>query len=464
MELGLARSRVQPGLRSVRVSDQTKLITEFQRNGRSHHRCFDCEIQHPSWCALLWNGATAVRGRMECKRGCPRLVHHKIYFLLLFPLEEPCDRRTTARRRLPGDLRIRIAGLIFPQALEVAAVPGPWRLLGRYKHSVNPAAKNLLPSGPQICVDPQRCGHIKPSPQTPDSETRLSLDANSRPRPQPTPEQSDFRGPRPKLKVCSAFRIRATCNGTWVLKLQPLCIGFDPDGGFAILRRRHNRHADIAAQPAPRGAREGKLNPNVLPFASSKTFLRLQKNRYILSASNQQGNRVITGQECCSRGDQPVPQPSPREPWHNARPRTQQSHDPHKRVLRTEEQSCWAKPDSLPSLAIQKRVGACWFPSGFDRSRQSHALLTKRVWASVSFRHDFDCFYGDPLLRAPTNGLSRHFNRFQYSVDYLANLETFHLELRPQQHAVLQYRGSKRLHVLRQHELAFFKRRQCPRR
>src|SRR5580700_998182 len=175
---------------------------------------------------------------------------------------------------------------------------------------------------------------------------------------------------------------------------------FDPDSGFAILRRRHNRHADIAAQPAPHGAREGKLNPNVLPLASSKAFVRLQKNRYISSASNEQGNRVITGQERCRRGDQPEPQPSPREPWHNARPSTQQSHDPHKRALWTEEQSCWAKPDSLPSLGIQKRVQARSLPCGFDRSRHRHAFLTKSFRASVSSRHDFACFSGDPLLRA----------------------------------------------------------------
>src|SRR5580700_7594287 len=183
---------------------------------------------------------------------------------------------------------------------------------------------------------------------------------------------------------------------------------FDPDSGFAILRRRHNRHADIAAQPAPHGAREGKLNPNVLPLASSKAFVRLQKNRYISSASNEQGNRVITGQERCRRGDQPEPQPSPREPWHNARPSTQQSHDPHKRALWTEEQSCWAKPDSLPSLGIQKRVQARSLPCGFDRSRHRHAFLTKSFRASVSSRHDFACFSGDPLLRAgaPYRGTS----------------------------------------------------------
>lgn len=33
-------------------------------------------------------------------------------------------------------------------------------------------------------------------------------------------------------------------------------------------------------------------------------------------------------------------------------------------------------------------------------------------------------------------GLTRYLDRLQYGVDYLANLDTFHLEIRPQQHAV----------------------------
>src|SRR5277367_1397884 len=143
---------------------------------------------------------------MEGERGRTRLIHDKIHFLLLLPLEEPCDRSASTSRRFPGDLRVGIAWLIFPQALELAPVPGPWRLLRRNKHAVNRTAQNLLPPWPQIRVDPQRFGHIKPSSQTPNPEARPLLDANSRSRPQATPKQSDFRRPWPKLDVCDAVR------------------------------------------------------------------------------------------------------------------------------------------------------------------------------------------------------------------------------------------------------------------
>jgi hypothetical protein len=61
-------------------------------------------------------------------------------------------------------------------------------------------------------------------------------------------------------------------------------------------------------------------------------------------------------------------------------------------------------------------------------------------------------------------GLARYFHRFQHCVDYLANLDAFHLEIRPQQHAVLQYRGRQRLYVLGRHEIALLESRERPRR
>ena len=60
--------------------------------------------------------------------------------------------------------------------------------------------------------------------------------------------------------------------------------------------------------------------------------------------------------------------------------------------------------------------------------------------------------------------LTRYFDRLQYGVDYLANLDTFHFEIRPQQHAVPKYRGSQRLYVLGSHEIALFESRERPRR
>jgi hypothetical protein len=61
-------------------------------------------------------------------------------------------------------------------------------------------------------------------------------------------------------------------------------------------------------------------------------------------------------------------------------------------------------------------------------------------------------------------GLTRYFDRLQYGVDYLANLDAFHLEIRPQQHAMRQHRCSQRLYVLGRHEIALLESRERPRR
>src|SRR3954471_8720488 len=113
---------------------------------------------------------------MEGKCRCSRLVPHEIYFLLLLPLEKTGNGRAPASCGFPCDLRIGIAGLIFPQTLDLTPVPRPGCLLRCHKHAINRAAQNLLSPRPQIRVDPQTLGHVKPSPETPDVEARLPLD------------------------------------------------------------------------------------------------------------------------------------------------------------------------------------------------------------------------------------------------------------------------------------------------
>jgi len=296
---------------------------------------------------------------MELERGCARLIHDKIHFLLLLPLENSCNRSAPTCRGFPGDLREGIAGLIFPQALELSPLSGPWRLLRRNQHAVNRAAQNLLSPGPQIRIDPQGLGHVKPSSQTPDSEARLPLDTNPRSRPQATAKQSDFRRARPKLDMRGAGGGWSPCERLRLLKLQTPRIASYPECGFAILCCRHDRSADVVAQPAPAGAGERKWNLDSLPLVSSKAFILPQENRCTFFAGEPQGESVITRQQRDRRSDQHEPQPSVSEPWHNARPHAEQSHDPHKRFLRTEERSRWAKRDSLRSVVSQKRVGAC---------------------------------------------------------------------------------------------------------
>lgn len=73
---------------------------------------------------------------------------------------------------------------------------------------------------------------------------------------------------------------------------------------------------------------------------------------------------------------------------------------------------------------------------------------------AMIWRTSMVVFYGSALT------LPRHFDRFQHSVDYLANLDALHLELRAEHHAVLEHRAGKGLHVLGQHELALLERRQ----
>src|SRR5262249_11700227 len=149
MKLRLAASRAQPGLSSIRVSDQSKFVSQLQRDSRAHQRRFHSEIQHPSR-LLLRSCAFGVRRLLKSKRGNPRLVHDEIHFLLLFPLEKPRHGSSPSCCGLPGYLRVGIAGLIFPQALELAPVSSPWRLLRRNKHPVNWTTQNLLSSGSQI--------------------------------------------------------------------------------------------------------------------------------------------------------------------------------------------------------------------------------------------------------------------------------------------------------------------------
>lgn len=60
--------------------------------------------------------------------------------------------------------------------------------------------------------------------------------------------------------------------------------------------------------------------------------------------------------------------------------------------------------------------------------------------------------------------LARYFDRFQYRVDDLTNLDSFHLEIRPQEHTVLQYGASQGLYVLGRHEIAVLESRKRPRR
>ena len=68
-----------------------------------------------------------------------------------------------------------------------------------------------------------------------------------------------------------------------------------------------------------------------------------------------------------------------------------------------------------------------------------------------------------PLPRLIRMRLPRHFYRLQHRVDYLANLDAFHFEVRPQQDAMFQHGCSQRLYVLRQHEIALLERRERPR-
>jgi len=60
--------------------------------------------------------------------------------------------------------------------------------------------------------------------------------------------------------------------------------------------------------------------------------------------------------------------------------------------------------------------------------------------------------------------LSWYFDRLQHRVDDLTNLDAFHLELWPQQHAVLQNRGCQCFYVFGRHEIALLESRERPRR
>jgi hypothetical protein len=55
---------------------------------------------------------------------------------------------------------------------------------------------------------------------------------------------------------------------------------------------------------------------------------------------------------------------------------------------------------------------------------------------------------------------SWYFDRLQHRVDDLGNLDAFHLEVRPQQHAVLQHRACQCLYVFGQDEIAFLESRE----
>ena len=125
------------------------------------------------------------------------------------------------------------------------------------------------------------------------------------------------------------------------------------------------------------------------------------------------------------------------------------------------------KRGSLRCLASQKWVGTRWFRSGFEGGRDSHVLPDNANARGhfASSRHDFTCFNFNVLARRVLHmRLARYFDRLQHRVDYLVNLDAFHLEIRPQQHAVLQYRGSQRLYVLGHHEVSLLQSRERPRR
>ena len=334
---------------------------------------------------------------MESERGYPRLIHDKIHFLLLLPLKEPCDRSAPTGRRFPRDFRIGIAGLIFPQALELASVSGPGRLLRGDKHAVNRAAQNAPAARAANLASIRKGAGISNHRRRRQNRRRDCRSTPTRgPGHRPRRSKVISRRPRPEL---GWLRLDDNSRAVQCRQIRPsLPI---PDAQASATEARFSTRNAVSlscvagiiatrmfsAHPAPPRAGECEWNLDGLPLAPSQAFSRQQRTGAHSSRAEPQTRW---------RHNTPATRPA----WRSARTitiraRTMAQCTPTRAstpMIHTSD-SCGLKSDPAgrsaiccASLATQKRVASCWFRSSFSdpRHRQPASCTTTPAKLSLT--------------------------------------------------------------------------------